>query len=54
MTSEAILSTATLVVTVASILANILPNESDKKFLSAIIHTVRFLAFNIDVKGLKR
>ena len=48
-----VVNAVTVAVTVASILANVLPNDSDNKTLALIIKIVRFVAFNIDVKGFK-
>jgi hypothetical protein len=54
MTEQAVASSLAAVVTLSSVAANLLPHESENKFLSVLIHLIRFLALNFDVRGMKR
>jgi hypothetical protein len=53
MTNDDIINGLTAIIAIASFLANVLPNDSDNKYLSAIIKIIRVIAVNINVKGIK-
>jgi hypothetical protein len=53
MTNDDIINAITAIIAIASFLANVLPNDSDNKYVSILIKLVRVIAFNINVKGIK-
>ena len=53
MTTDDIINGLTAIIAIASFLANVLPNDSDNKYVLILIKIIRVVAFNINVKGIK-
>ena len=53
MTTDDIINGLTAIIAISSFLANVLPNDSENKYVSVLIKLVRVVAFNINVKGIK-